>query len=138
MLRSLIAMIAAVIIGLTTVKFVEAAGAAGLAPEGGPDSGADAPSAAYQALLVAAWGAGAFAAALTALLLGRRWAPLGGLAAASVFLVASITILTFALSWVTWPAAAAATALGGFAAVRLLRASTALPGKRREREIFSD
>ena len=119
-------MIAAVIVGLTAAKFVEAAGLSAL-PDGAEPTGAS-----YQVLLVAGWGLGAFAAALTALLLGRRWAPLAWLAAACMFFAAAITTATFALGWAVWPASAAVTALGGFAAVRLLRASNALPMKQRD------
>lgn len=134
MLRSLTAVIVATIVGLTAAKFVEGSGTARLAL----NPGDAAPSATYQALLVAGWALGAFAAALTALLIGRRWAPLGWLAAATILFAACMTVMTFALSWVLWPASAAATALGGFLAVRLLRASYASPGKSRKGSVFGE
>lgn len=136
MLRSLVAVIVAVVVGLVMAKLVEGAGTAGFAIDA-PNREVSASSA-YQILLVAGWGLGAFAAALTALLIGRRWAPLGWLAAATILFSACMTVMTFALSWVLWPASAAATALGGFAAVRLLRASYDPPGKSRERSLFGE
>lgn len=136
MLRSLIATIAATIVGLAAAKFVEGAGTAGLALDA--PNREEPASLAYHILLVAGWGIGAFAAAATALLIGRRWAPLGWLAAATIFFAAVMTAMTHALSWLLWPGSAAATALGGLAAVRLLRAPNAPPAKGRERSLFGE
>ncbi len=128
MIRSLFAVIVAVISGLGAAKLVEGAGVYFLhaAPL----------SAAHQGLLIAGWLAGAFVSALIALLLGRRWAPLGGLAAASVFLAAFITLIANPLNWLLWPAAAIATALGGFAAIRLTGAQGSHPALRKKDGLF--
>ena len=123
MLRSLIAVVVAVLVGLVTAKFVEGAGQSGL----GLDAGAP-RAGAYQLLLLSSWGLGAFAAAASAILIGRRWAPLGWLGAASVFLQASVTLITYNLSWLLWPASAIAACAGGYLAMRLLRAQTTIPG----------
>lgn len=132
MLRSLIAVVAAVLVGLTTAKFIEGAGQAGL----GLDPAAPATTS-YHLLLLGGWGIGAFAAAATAILLGKRWAPLGWLGAASVFLEAGITLLTFKLSWFLWPASTVVVLAGGFLASRLLRAETSHPTPSGEKGLFS-
>ena len=123
-------MIAAILIGLTASRFVEGAAQAvgGASPE----------SAAYEWSLVLGWTLGAFAAALTALLIGRRWAPLGVLAAATMFFAAAIALLSYSLSWFLWPASAAGTALGGYAAIRLLNARNAHPSRDGKKEFFDD
>jgi hypothetical protein len=130
MIRSLFAVIFAVIAGLSAARLVEGAGVAvfEIAPL----------SPAYQGVLVIGWLTGAFAAALIALLLGRRWAPLGGLAAASVFLAAFIALISNPLSWLLWPGAALATGLGGFAAVMLTGAKAAHPALRKKDGLFDD
>ena len=138
MIRSLFAIIVAVIIGLTTAKFVEGAGLAMVG--GGAGDGAQGPSAggAHFAALLAGWGLGAFAAALCALLIAGRWAPLGALAAGTMFLAALIAQLEAGLGGAAWLAAAPATALGGFAAIRLTGASAVHPANRKQTDIFDD
>ena len=131
MLRSLLAVVVAVVLGLTVAKFIEGAGQAGL----GLSAGA-ADAAGYKALLLGGWMIGAFAAASLALLIGRRWAPLGWLAAASLFLDAAITAGGASLGWVMWPAAALVTGLGGLLAVRLLRARSTYPEKAQDKGLF--
>lgn len=132
MLRSLIAVIAAILVGLVTAKFVEGAGRAGLGLD------ATAPTAgAYQVVLLAGWGLGAFAAAATANLIGRRWAALGWLAAASVFLEASVAMISYKLSWLLWPGTVIAIFAGGYLAARLLRAEFAYPGQHDKSGLFS-
>lgn len=135
MIRSFIAVIIATIIGLTAAKFVEGAGQAAAA---GPDGAYSAASAAYQGALIAGWGVGAFAAGLVAMLIGGRWAPLGGLAAGTIFLAAVIALLSAPFSWYALPGAAGATALGGFCAVKLLGAGLTLPSKNEKLHLFDD
>lgn len=130
MIRSLFAVIVAVITGLGAARLVEGAGAALF------DAAPMSP--AYQGVLVAGWLTGAFAAALLALLLGRRWAPLGGLAAASVFLAAFIALISNTLSWLLWPGAMLATALGGFAAIKLTGAKASHPALRKKDGLFDE
>jgi len=138
MLRSLFSIIAAVILGLTVAKFVEGGGAAIWSEGEDPLAGDQPVSASYNLFLVLGWMAGAFAAATIALLLDRRWAPLGWLAGACIFFSACIAMMTFSLSWVLWPVAALATAAGAFAAIKLLKATTAHPAAMAEKEIFGD
>lgn len=136
MLRSLIAVLIATFIGLTVSKFAEGAGAAMLALPPQIDGEAVVMADGYSAVLIVAWAIGAFAAASCALLIGRRWAPLGGLAAATVFFSAAIALISFSLHWTLWPISALATAGGGFAAIRLLRATVIYPEKNQKRVIF--
>lgn len=128
MIRSLIAVIIAVIAGLALAKTVEGGGAAMI--------GAAPGSAGYGALLLLGWLLGAFMAAFLALFLGVRWAPLGALGAAAIFLGAVITLFSYPLSWVLWPGAALATALGGYGAVRLTGARAEHPGLKRKDGLF--
>lgn len=138
MLRSLVAVIVAVITGLAAAKFVEAFGqgmlheGAGGVAEGGSVSGS------YQALLAAGWFVGAFVASALALLIGKRWAPLGVLAAGTVLFAAIITQITFTMSWFLWPMSAIATAAGGFLALKALKATRAYPLPSRSKAPFSD
>ena len=138
MIRSLFAVIIAVILGLTTAKFIEG-GALALAGGGQGAAGrGEAPGAAHQVALVAGWGAGAFAAAASALLIAGRWAPLGGLAAGTIFLAAVIAQFEASLGWPVWLASAVATGLGGWGAIRLLGASRTHPSNRRKDGVFDD
>lgn len=130
MIRSLFAVIVAVIAGLGAARLVEGAGAALL------DAAPMSP--AYQGVLAAGWLVGAFVAAAMALLLGRRWAPLGALAAASVFLAAFIALIGNPLHWLLWPGAVLATALGGLAAVKLTGAKSAHPALRKKHGLFDE
>ena len=136
MLRSLIAVLVATIVGLTVSKFIEGAGLALLAPPPEPGGETAGAPGGYGALLLAAWLVGAFTAALSALLIGRRWAPLGGLAAATVFLSAAIGLMSFPGGWILWPLSAIATAGGGYGAIRLLRATNKYPEKASSEKFF--
>ncbi len=138
MLRSFIAVLVATLVGLTVSKFTEGAGQLLLnAPA--PIEGATVVMAdGYGAVLVVAWAFAAFAAACCALFIGKRWAPLGGLAAATVFFSAAIALMSFSLHWMLWPISALATAGGGFAAIKLLRATAAYPEKHQKRAIFDN
>lgn len=130
MLRSLFAVIVAVIAGLTAAKLVEG-GAAALF-EAAPIS------AAYQVILVSSWLAGGFVAALAALLIARRWVPVGVIAAASIFLSAAVAVLSAPLSWLLWPGGALAVAIGAFAAIKLTKATFAAPALQSRDQLFND
>ena len=136
MLRSLGAVLIATIVGLTVSKFVEGAAQAILGAPPQIDGGTLIVGDGYGGVLVVAWTIGAFVAACCALLIGRRWAPLGGLAAATVFFSAAIALMSFSLHWILWPISALATAGGGFAAIRLLRAKARYPEKNQKRVLF--
>lgn len=123
------AAVMAVLVGLTTSKFIEGAGQAYLNNAPILTEGTVSVTLSYQMLVLFSWGVGAFAAAAIALWLGKRWAPLGGLGAASVGLSALLALSTFPLSWWMWPGAALVIGAGGFAAVKLLRAKNEYPGK---------
>ena len=122
MLRSLLAVVAAVLAGFVIAKSVEGLALAGAAPM----------SPAHLAGLAAGWAFGAFAAAAIALLIGRRWAPLAHLSAASLSLNAIVTLLPAAAPIWFWPAALALTTGGGMLAARLLKAQSAHPDASRK------
>ncbi len=130
MLRSLFAVIIAVIAGLGLAKLVEGGGATLLK--------AAPMSAAYQAILLLSWFLGAFAAALIALAAARRWAPVGVIAASSMFLSAIVALLSAPLSWLLWPGGAMAAAAAAFAAIKLTNATFAAPAARQKDQLFND
>ena len=118
MVRSLIAVIIAVIFGLAVANGFERVGLAwdGLSPIG------------FDSFLLAGWGTAAFVAAIIALLIGRKWAPLGWLAAAAMVLFGLASSAVMALP---------ASVLGGIGWITVLTslnvsAQTALPGPRCE------
>ncbi len=111
MLRNLVAVILATVIGLTVAKFIEGLIGGGVAA-GAREFGG----------LVAGYFAGAFIAAAIALLIGRRWVPLGWLGAATILFASVITLATFSLPLLLWPLSAAACGAGGWLAVTLLKA----------------
>ncbi|WP_411818097.1 hypothetical protein [Hyphococcus sp. DH-69] len=129
MIRLLAAAIIAVIAGFAVTKFVEAIGVG--------FTGADV-TVGYKAVLAVSWFIGSFVAALIALLIGRRWAPLGGLAASSIFLAAMIAMFSNPLGWVLWVCAAVLTGLGGYAAIKLTKASNIHPNLRPDESIFDE
>ena len=164
MLRSLFAVIVAVLVGLGAARFVEGAGAgfhvdaaSPVAPAQTalPETASRAPEAnALEAdtlearpsrrrlsvregvWLTASWTLGAFVAAAAALLLGRRWAPLGWLAAATVFFNAIITLIGVVAPWPVWPGAGLGCLAAGWGAAKLLRARVDYPARARSAELF--
>lgn len=128
MLRSLAAVIVAIIAGLTLAKIVEGGGAALV--EAQPRSGL------YQGLLALSWFAGAFAAGVIALLIARRWAPVGIIAASSIFLSAFTALVSAPLSWLLWPAAIIATGAGAQFAIMATKATFAPPAPRSKGGLF--
>lgn len=123
MLRSLIAVIIAVIAGLASARLVERVGAVLFGVPPITENLEVATS--YQGVLVASWLAGAFVAALIALLIGRRWAPLGALGAASMLLSAVIALFSYPASWFMWPLALAVCVAGGYGAIKITGAHSA-------------
>lgn len=134
MIRSLFAIVVAIILGLTAAKFVEGAGQA---LSGGGDN-AGLLSNTHQLALVIGWGIGAFTAAISAMLIAGRWAPLGGLAAGTIFLAAVIAQFSGGSAWYLWPLSAVSTALGGYAATRLLGATRIHPAQQEKYGLFDD
>lgn len=130
MIRSLIAVIIAVIAGFALAKTVEGAGAA--------MTGAAPGAVAYDLVLLLGWLAGAFVAALLALAIGAKWAPLGAVAAGSILFGAVITLFSYPMDWFMWPGALAAAALGGYGAIRLAGARKEHPALTRKTGLFDD
>ena len=134
MLRSLTAVLIAVLIGLTLAKLVEASASALLelkAPEAEPAPGNAVGEAVrlsissmYGGVLVASWGLGAFVAASVALLMGRRWAALAWLAGVTVSFNGVIVLLgADGPAWL-WPASLMVGPLGAWAANAALGAQS--------------
>lgn len=131
MVRSLIGVIFAVVIGLTTAKFIEGAGGTLYPPSTTVEQGdiealkasASAVPLGYKFFLLLGWAVAAFISALIALLIGQRWAPLGWLAAVTMFFLAVMTLIGSPFGWWLWPCAGLATGSGGWLAVRVTGAS---------------
>jgi len=130
MIRSLFAVIAAVIVGLAFAKFIEG-GLAAL-------FGVEMPSPAYQAVLAFSWFVAALLSGVIALMIGRRWAPLGILCAATILLHATMSLASQPLSWLMWPGALLTTSLGGFLAVRFTHATKQPGGPPKKETLFDD
>ncbi|GJL90784.1 hypothetical protein [Hyphococcus sp.] len=128
MLRSLAAVIIAVIAGFSAAKMIEGGGAVLI--------GAAPGSAAYELVLGAGWFIGAFLAALISMFIGKRWAPLGMLSASAILLGAIITLFSNPMSWFAWPVSFFATGLGGYGAIRFLDAGMAHPDLQRKDGLF--
>ncbi len=129
MLRSLFAIIVSVIVGLGAAKFFEG----GLIAVLGETSNMT-----YAMVLIVSWFIVAFVSAGLALLIGRRWAPLGLLAAGTIFFSAFMGMLSASLSWIVWPGAGLATAAGGLLALRVFRAGFEQPGTTTKKDVFPD
>lgn len=130
MLRSLIAVIIAVVAGLACAKLVEGGGGALLNAEQG--------TLAYSGLLGFGWGAGAFVASFVAMFGGKRWAPLGILSAAAILLGAVLTLLSAPMSWFMWPLAIVSPSVGGWGAIRLLNARMQHPDLKKRDGLFDE
>lgn len=136
MVRSLIAVVVAAVLGVATAKFVENA-ATILFPAIAANSVAVGTlSAGYTLALLASWGLAALVASAVSLLIGRRWAPLGWLAAASMLLLAVVSALSGPSPLLLLPGAVIVTGAGGLAAVKLLKATTAPPIETRKAGLF--
>lgn len=124
MIRSLIAVVAAVVLGVAAAWLVE--GAAVLFVPGAAPNGVEWPLA-YQLALLASWGLAAFVAATASLFIGRRWAPLGWLAAASMLLLAGVSALSGPAASLLLPGALIVTGAAGYAAIKLTKAKNEAP-----------
>ncbi|GJL94766.1 MAG: hypothetical protein DHS20C05_11710 [Hyphococcus sp.] len=138
MLRSLFAIIVASILGLTVAKVIEGGGQALFFSDGEGLSPNGSLSLNYHVLLLVGWLFGAFAASSIALLLGSRWAPLGMLASVTIMLASFLTITSFSLDLLLFPAACLFIAAGSYAAHRLINPVSALPVSRKQQEPFYD
>ena len=132
MLRSLLAIIVAVICGLTVSRFIEAGLTALFVPQSPSDQ-------LYKVALLAGWTLGSFCAGAIALLIGRRWQPLGVLASATIGLNALITLPGAGLVFWMYPISLALIGLGAYAAMKLLRAtSTPLESTQTQSQLLND
>jgi len=137
MVRSILAMTAAALVGMVLAKLIESAGNTAFPGPEGVDlsdpvvlrNNVALVPIGLKLVLLAGWGAGAFGAGLTALLIGRRWAPLGWLSAMTMFFLAFVTMIGQPLAWWLWPGAAIVTATGGLLAIRIMNAQYAYPGE---------
>ena len=75
---------------------------------------------AEQLVFMVAWSVGAFAAALSALLLGRRWGALGIVSAATFLFQTIASLVYYPFSWWAWPLSIGLVVLSGLVPVRLL------------------
>ena len=146
MIRSLIAVLIAVFVGLTTAKFIEGVGTAAYpfqesVPAGDVDglkaAAANAPFG-YKAILIAGWAVAAFVSALISLVIGKRWAPLGWLSSGLMFFLAIITLIGTPLGFWVLPAALIVTGGGGWLAIKLLKATNVYPVKNQADEFFHE
>ena len=119
MLRTLAGVLAGTLVGLSVARFIEGAGAALMGFSLEP--GASFPLG-FLLLLVFSWGAGAFCGCATALLIARRWAPVGGIAGASTMLLAVIVMASNGLAWWLWPLSTIVISGASMGAIHMLGA----------------
>lgn len=147
MLRSLAAILVAVLVGLTSAKFVEGAGMAAIGDAASIEQFEDVDestegavkrivSGSVASLLVFSWAFSSFVASALALFIGKRWAPVGWLAAMTIAFNALVSLLGATVPWWLWPFGILATVLGGFAAIKVLNASYAYPMPKKADGLF--
>lgn len=144
MIRSLIAILIAVVMGMITAKFIEGMGAAAFPLdvvdagdiEGLKAAAANAPFG-YKATLITGWGVAAFIAAAIALAIGKRWAPLGWLSAGVIFLLSFITLIGLPFGLWLLPLSLIVTMGCGWLSIKLLKATYALETKSTDGGLFS-
>ncbi|RZO67820.1 MAG: hypothetical protein EVA70_03385 [Parvularculaceae bacterium] len=133
MLRSLAAVLVAVLMGLTLAKFLEGALAASfdiaapaLSSVDPTENAKSRISSGYALVLGTSWLIGAFSSALFALWIGRRWAPLGWLAGVTVSFNGLVVLLgALAPIWL-WLLLFVVGPAGAWGAIKLLRAKNTL------------
>lgn len=131
MIRSLFAIIIASVLGVALARFIESAS---YTAAGAPD----AFTLARNVGLAASWLAGAFVAAAIALLLGRRWAALGWLGAATMGLSAFIGMAGAHAPPLLWLVSLFAVGAGGWGAVKILRGVNEPPHLSKTKAPFDD
>ncbi len=122
MIRSIIAVLAGVVVGAILILIVEGAGHLMIPPPPGfdlanPDSVKSVPVAAKVAVL-AAWFVGSFGGGAAASIIARRWAPAAWVVAATIFLLSAVTMAEIPHPGWMMAGAIAVIALGGFLAVK--------------------
>ena len=138
MLRSLFAIIVANIVGVAVAKLIENMGMTAFPPPSDIDVASRESilyvwsfmPAGYKLMLAAGWLIGALAASSVALLLGRRWAPLGWLGAACIGFHATMTLFYFPAELWLWFASIFSVAAGGLAGHVLWHPTMAFPQKK--------
>ena len=126
MIRSLLAIIVATVTGFASAKFVEGAGLS----LGG--------AGVHNIALLLGWGIGAFVAAVTALIIGQRWAPLGWLAAATVLLASVLALSAGQTAIYMWPVAFGLITAGAFGAQKITGARATLTIQNKASGLFDD
>jgi len=135
MLRSILAVVAGVLVGAVVIFLTESLGHMIFPPPEGIDLKdpeqlksimKDIPLGAKLGVL-AAWGAGVFAGGVAALLIARRWAPVAWVVAATLFTLAGVTMMAIPHPWWMIIGAVLVTCAGAVAAIKLLRASYTRP-----------
>lgn len=131
MLRSIVSVVVGVITGCVLILIVEMTGHALAAASGGLDfNGSQAIRAmplTVKLAVILAWFAGAFGGGAIASLIARRWAPAAWVVAATICMLAGVSMLQIAPPLWMLAAAVAAPALGGFLAVRATRGQYGRP-----------
>jgi pimeloyl-ACP methyl ester carboxylesterase len=145
MLRSLAAIIFSVILGLAAAKMIEFVGMR-IFPMPEDANMTDRETilyfwnvmpVGYKLFLVFGWIFGAFIAAMTALLIGKRWAPLGLLAAVTIGLQGTVTLFYYPAELWLWTLCISGVAAAAFLAVKLTNAVRVYPTKKTV-ELFND
>lgn len=131
MLRSVISVVAGVIIAAILILVVEMVGHAIYPPPPGlditdPQAIAKVPLAAKVAVVIA-WFIGTFGGGVAASLISKRWAPAAWVVAVTILLLAGVTMMQFPHPFWMMIGALAATGGGGFLAVRLTKARYGMP-----------
>lgn len=145
MLRSLAAIIFSVILGLAAAKMIEFLGLRIFPlPDGVDMTNRETVLYAWQTMpvgyklfLALGWTIGAFIAALTALLIGKRWAPLGLLAAVTIGLQGTLTLLYYPVELWLWPVTLLGVSGAAFLSLKVTGAAMAYPAKNTV-ELFND
>jgi hypothetical protein len=123
MLRSVLSVVAGVLLGSVIILIVEMTDHALFPPPPGLDpanseSLKNIPAGALGAVIMA-WFAGAFGGGVVASLIARRWAPAAWVVAATILLLAGATMAQIPHPLWMIVGAIAATGLGGYLSVRL-------------------
>lgn len=136
MLRSLAAVLFAIFVGLTFAKFIEGGLSAVLEIPPAEAAPPERPAISGQLALVLAisWTLAAFASAMLALLLARRWAPLAWLSGATIFFNGLIVMVGAVTPWFLWALTIGGAVLGAYAAIRFLGAQYEMPTGKSKRD----
>lgn len=136
MLRSLASVLFSVFVGLTFAKFIEGGLSAVFSIPSATAFPPERPMISQSLAMVLAfsWSLAAFASAMLALLLARRWAPLAWLSAATIFFNSLIVMVGAIAPWFLWLFAIGGSVLGAYAAIYCLSAQYEMPSDKPKRD----